>query len=104
MYRILILLLLISPIARGQQTAWFEIDREYKSAIELFDKGKYAAASDLFRRVEEKRLVPSTQIENARHISLLKENSQYYLAVCALKLGNQDAENLFLTFIKEYPS
>jgi TolA-binding protein len=36
-------------------------------------------------------------------LSLLKENSQYYEALCALELGNDDAESMFLRFIKEHP-
>jgi len=104
MVRLILLFLFISSTAVAQETAWFNMDQEYKSAVELFDNGKYAAASEQFSRVEEARLMPPTQDGNTRDISLLKENSQYYQAVCALELGNQNAENLFLKFIKEYPS
>jgi TolA-binding protein len=48
--------------------------------------------------------MPSNQSEQSGDISLLKENAQYYQAVCALELGNSDAENLFSKFIVEYPS
>ncbi|RYE57391.1 MAG: tetratricopeptide repeat protein, partial [Sphingobacteriales bacterium] len=34
---------------------------------------------------------------------ILRENSKFYAAVCALELGNSDAESLFMQFIKEYP-
>ncbi len=34
---------------------------------------------------------------------MLKENAKFYAAVCALELGNDDAESLFQKFINDYP-
>ncbi|KAA8483314.1 tetratricopeptide repeat protein [Arcticibacter tournemirensis] len=91
--------------ANAQQTEWFTINQAYKSGIELFQKAKYAAASEQFSKVEQSRTSPSSQsLADNKQISLLKENAQYYQAVCALELGNTNAEGLFLAFIREYPS
>ncbi len=100
---LLILFLLISTTSFGQQTAWFTTNNTYNTAIELFNKGKYAAASEHFRQVSESRMSAITFTDNLQKLSLLQENSEYYRAVCALKLGNQDAEKLLLAFVEEYP-
>ncbi len=91
--------------AGAQQTEWYTINRAYKSGIELFEKSKFAAASEQFSLVEHTRLSPSNtaQPEN-KQITLLKENALFYQAVCALELGNDNAEGLFLSYIREYPS
>ncbi|WP_374164575.1 tetratricopeptide repeat protein [Arcticibacter sp. MXS-1] len=104
--------ILLTPIfcfllfsAKGQQTEWFTINQAYKSGIELLEKSKYAAASEQFSRVEQVRLAPSSQLlAKNKQISLLKENAQYYQAVCALELGNTNAEGMFLKFIREHPA
>src|SRR5690606_32746766 len=43
------------------------------------------------------------QIDNRINISEIKVNAQYFRALCALELGNNDAEDLFLRFIKQHP-
>ena len=92
-------------LAQAQQTEWFSINQAYKSGVELFEKRKYVAASEQFSRVEQSRIAPSSQaLTENKQISLLKENAQFYQAVCALELGNDNAESLFLSFIKENPS
>lgn len=91
-------------LAFGQSTAWYEINQSYKSGIELLEKGKFAAASAQFSHVDEIRLAPSAQAADQQQYSLLKENARYYQAVCALELGNEDAEILFLKFIREFPA
>ncbi len=90
--------------ALAQQTAWFELNQSYKSGLELLEKGKYAAASEQFSQVEQSKLLPPSASQNNMSLSLLKENAMYYQALCALELGNQDAEELFLKFIAEHPT
>jgi TolA-binding protein len=99
------LLVLIFPVlnTRAQQNPSFDIYRTYHAATELFDKGKYVSAAEQFRLVEKSRLKTSTQSQFESELSLLKENAQYYEALCALELGNDDAESMFLRFIKEHP-
>ncbi len=102
--KITLVCLLISTASIAQQTVWFTLNQHYKSGLELFDKGKFAAANEQFSKVEQLNTVPSTQPADNRQVSLLKENAKFYQAVCALKLSNQNAESLFLKFIREYPA
>ena len=89
--------------ARAQQNPSFQINRTYHTGMELLDKEKYVAASVQFKQVEASRLKTSNQPQFESELSLLKENAQYYIALCALELDNDDAESLFLKFIKEHP-
>ncbi|WP_374948652.1 tetratricopeptide repeat protein [Mucilaginibacter sp.] len=87
----------------AQQNPSFHINHIYQTASELLDKGKFAAAAQQYRLVESTRLNTSKQSKFESDLSLLKENAQYYEALCALELGNDDAESMFLRFIKEHP-
>jgi tetratricopeptide (TPR) repeat protein len=87
----------------AQQNPSFDLNRTYHTALDLLDKEKYVSAAEQFRQVEESRIKTSNQPQFETELSLLKENAQYYIALCALELGNDDAESLFLKFIKEHP-
>lgn len=89
--------------SNAQQTAYFMLNRNYQSAVELLDKGKYVAAAEQFRLVEKPRNKTSNQPVFESETSLLRENAYYFEAVCALNLGNDDAESMFRRFIKEHP-
>jgi len=95
-------ILFVFPVY-AQQDQSFQIYRTYHTAMDLLDKEKYAAAAEQFRQVDESRLKTSNQPQFETELTLLKENAQYYIALCALELGNDDAESLFLKFIKEHP-
>ncbi|RYE30557.1 MAG: tetratricopeptide repeat protein, partial [Sphingobacteriaceae bacterium] len=97
------LLLLTALTSNAQQTAYFNLNRNYQSAVELLDKGKYVAAAEQFRLVEKPRNKTSNQPVFESETSLLRENAYYFEAVCALNLGNDDAESMFRRFIKEHP-
>lgn len=102
--RLTFILSFVSAPLFAQQTSWFEINQSYKSGLELLQKSKYAAAAEQFARVEGYRLTTTAQPKSNSDITLLQENAQYYQALCALELGNQDAEALFLKFIAEHPA
>jgi TolA-binding protein len=87
----------------AQQNPSFQVYRTWQAATELLDKGKYAAAAEQFRLVEQYKYKTTTQSQFESELSLTKENAQYYEALCALELGNDDAESMFLRFIKEHP-
>ncbi|MGI4022308.1 MAG: tetratricopeptide repeat protein [Janthinobacterium lividum] len=97
------LLFLTTLTSNAQQTAYFNLNRNYHAAMELLDKGKYVAAAEQFREVEKPRNKTSNQPVFESETSLLKENAFYYEALCALNLGNEDAESMFRRFIKEHP-
>lgn len=91
-------------MAMAQQSAWQEINQAYKTGMELYERGKYVAAFNQLGKVEEQRTQTTQQEDEKDQLSLLKENARFYQAVCALELGNDDAESLFLKFIKDHPT
>jgi TolA-binding protein len=87
----------------AQQNPSFWANKNYRTGINLLNSGQYTAAARQFNLIEEAKIKPATQAQFESELSLLKENSQYYQALCALELGNDDAESQFLRFIKEHP-
>ena len=102
-YVALIVALFFVLSLHAQQNPAFQVYRTYHIATDLLSKDKYAAAAEQFRLVEKSRLKTTNQPQFESEISLLKENAQYYEALCALELGNDDAESMFMRFIKEHP-
>ena len=99
-----LILAFFSVPALAQKSAWFDLNQDYKSGIELLEKGKYAAASNQFNRVLKNDQKSNVKSEINPEVGLLKENARYYIALCALELGNSDAESLFLSFISANPA
>jgi TolA-binding protein len=81
----------------------YDLNNKYKKALELLEQKKYVAASSIFQEVEKIRYTTSTQVDARLNISEIKINAQYYRALCALELKNEDAEELFLKFIRQHP-
>jgi len=80
---------------QAQKTAIFDQpEADYRTALELFNKQKYAAARQLFEQVIEK-------IDNPH--SDVRVNATYYRAACAVELFHPDAETLMVAFIDQYP-
>lgn len=87
----------------AQISTLINLNENYKTGLELLQNEKYVAAAQQFKLVENTKTKVSSQKESNAELSLIKENSKFYAAVCALELGNSDAESLFLEFIKTYP-
>lgn len=102
-YFCLIIPVFFTLTTSAQQDPSFQIYRTYHAALDLLSKGKYVAAAEQFRLVERPSRSTTTQPQYESELSLVRENSQYYEALCALELGNDDAEKLFLKFIKDHP-
>lgn len=90
--------------AFGQQTAWQELNKAYKSGLELFERGKFSSAAKQFDKVEELRTKSNLQLDETEELTLIKENVRFYQAICALELGESDAESRFLKYIRDYPT
>ncbi len=103
-YQVGVALSLMSTPALAQHSAWQEVNKAYKEGLELFERGKFSSASKQFDLVEQLRTKSTLQLDETQEISLLKENVRYYQAVCAIELGESDAENQFLKFIRDYPA
>lgn len=68
-------------------------EKTYEQGLALVQKQKYTAAAVHFRSVLQSQL----------GTPLIRENAAYYEALCAIELGNTDAENLFLRFTQQHP-
>lgn len=87
----------------GQQSAWQDINKAYKTGVELLERGKYSSAAKQFDKVEEIRTKSNLQLDETEQLSLIKESVRFYQALCALELEDSDAEARFLKFIRDYP-
>ncbi|QBQ40506.1 tetratricopeptide repeat protein [Sphingobacterium psychroaquaticum] len=103
-YGVGVALSLMGSASFAQQTAWQQVNNAYKSGMELFERGKYSSAAKQFDRVEEIRTKSSLQLDETEELTLIKENVRYYQAICALELGDSNAESRFLKYIKDYPA
>ena len=90
-------------ISQAQISPLVTLNQNYQTGLELLQHEKYVAAAQQFKLVDQYRNRASTQQESNAALSLLKENAKFYTAVCAIELGNDDAEQLFQEFIREYP-
>ncbi len=102
-YGLGVALSLLSIPVMGQQTAWQDINRAYKTGQELFERGKYSSAAKQFDKVEALRTKSTLQLDETEELSLIKESVRFYQAVCALELQESDAESQILKYIKDYP-
>jgi TolA-binding protein len=96
-------LLIIMKVASAQMPADVTINKDYKLGLELISEGKFAAASAVFHKVEQSKISQSTSSESDIYLSQIKINSEYYIALCALELQNEDAPQILKKFITKYP-
>ncbi len=94
-YCLLSLFLLVSLPATGQKSLIHENkDVHYRRAMDLFEKEKYGAAQKHF----QKAISQYGQMHD-----LLRVNAEYYSALCAIKLFNDDAEHEMIQFVSRNP-
>ena len=93
--KILILSFIFKTAIFAQQSSYhIHEDKYYRKAMELFKKENYGAAQDFFQKAYD---------YYGNRSSVSKSKAQYYSALCAIKLFNEDAEYLTYSFIKENP-
>ncbi len=89
-----LLLLVITGKGIAQKTALnVSNSSDYYKAIELYNNKAYAPAQKLFIATSEE--TPSN--------TTLKGNADYYDAMCAIKLGQEDANEKVLSFVENHP-
>ncbi|MEZ4875063.1 MAG: tetratricopeptide repeat protein [Flavobacteriaceae bacterium] len=78
----------------AQQTAVFTNEQvSYNKALELYNNNQFLAAQALFLQIQE-----NTQEET------LQGDCAYYIANCAVRLNQQDADFLMEQFVENYPT
>jgi TolA-binding protein len=88
------LLIFVQSISAQKPHILESRDTEYKTAMELFEKQKYGAAQKHFQKA-----IASYE----GYDSEWKTNAEYYAALCAIELFNEDADYLILEFIRNHP-
>ncbi|MCT8338459.1 tetratricopeptide repeat protein [Flavobacteriaceae bacterium TK19130] len=91
---VILISLFISTFSFAQRTA---VDThelvDYRKALELYTNNQYLAAQSLFSKVKQ-----STDQES------IAGDCAYYIANCAVRLNQQDADQLMEEFVEEYPT
>jgi len=85
---------LLSPLFAQKPHSLETIDSEYKTALELFQKQKYGAAQNHFLKALEAYQGKDSE---------WKTDAEFYAALCAVELFNEDAEYLIQEFIRNHP-
>lgn len=90
-----ILLISFIPFTSFAQKTLIYTDKDvdFKMGMELFAKEKYGAAQKIFQKV----------IETNRPQTEERVDAEFYAAICALELFNEDAEFLLSQFILKHP-
>ena len=91
---ILVVLLQVFNL-KAQETATYTNELEpYYHALELYHNKAYVAAQHSFNEVR-------SQFDEA---SEMRANCDYYAANCAVRLGQQNADDLMQEFVNKYPN
>ncbi|NND88491.1 MAG: tetratricopeptide repeat protein, partial [Flavobacteriaceae bacterium] len=69
---------------------------QFNKAIELYKNEQYLAAQSLFEKVKEEAASDSDES--------LKGDCAYYIANCAVRLNQQNADQLMEEFVRDYPT
>lgn len=88
------LLLLFSAIGFAQKSAIYTSQfKDYQKALTLYNNNQYKAAQSLFDDIKY-------QTED----EVLKSDCSYYIANCAVRLNQKNADDLIEDFVEEYPT
>ena len=89
------IMLFLSQVVFAQKTAIYDQPgANYQLALELFNKQQYGPSQHLFQKT-------ISNIDDK--YSIMRIDAEYYKALCAVELFNDDAELLLLKFIARHP-
>lgn len=91
----LMLLMLLQGTQAQQTSVYDQPEHDYRMALELFNKGQYGAAQNLFIKTVEAIDNPESEV---------RITSEYYAAICAVELFHPDAEIRLTAFIYNHPT
>ena len=97
-YKIIVISLILTSLshfAHAQETAIYDQpSADYQLALELYNKQQFGPSQNLFQKT-------INNIDDT--YSIMRINAEYYKALCAVELFNDDAELLLLKFIETHP-
>ncbi|MBK9478597.1 MAG: tetratricopeptide repeat protein [Bacteroidetes bacterium] len=85
--------LIIFQTYAQKTTIYTDKDATFKLGVELFEKEKFGSAQKLFQKY----------LENSKAQTEETIDAEYYSAICALELFNEDAEFLLRNFVTRHP-
>ncbi|WP_044403480.1 tetratricopeptide repeat protein [Lacinutrix sp. Hel_I_90] len=87
-------IILFTVVSFAQQSAAYTNDFvAYQKALQLYNNQQYLASQTAFREIKK-----TTQEDN------IKSDCTYYIANCAVRLNQQNADDLIERFVEEYPT
>lgn len=90
---LLFLCFIFIPSYAQKTTIYTDKDASFKLGLELFEKEKFGSAQKLFQKY----------LENSKAQTEETIDAEYYSAICALELFNEDAEYLLRNFVTRHP-
>lgn len=96
-------LVLLSTPSISQETAkFYEIEKDFRTGLHLYDRQQFNAAYRSFELVN-KNLINQAELSLPENASQMLIQSSYYMAICDLELYHQGAENKLMAFVDRYP-
>lgn len=90
----LLIFLVFASYSQAQQSATYTNDLvDYQKALTLYNNKQYQAAQSLFERIKSD--APNETLES---------DCAYYIANCAVRLNQQNADALIQDFVDNYPT
>ena len=92
--QLIIVFLVVSSLAMAQKSAVYTSDlQDYQKALTLYNNKQYHAAQSLFDNVKD----------NTDDITI-QSDCAYYIANCAVRLNQNNADDLITEFVEDYPT
>ncbi|WP_400077654.1 tetratricopeptide repeat protein [Winogradskyella sp. R77965] len=92
--QVLIVFLIVSSFGMAQKSAVYTSDlQDYQKALTLYNNKQYKAAQSLFDDIKY----------NTDDVTI-KSDCAYYIANCAVRLNQNNADDLIAEFVEEYPT
>ncbi|NNE33433.1 MAG: tetratricopeptide repeat protein [Winogradskyella sp.] len=92
--QIVIVFLAFSVLCMAQKSAVYTSDlQDYQKALSLYNNNQYKAAQALFGEVKD----------NTGDVTI-KSDCDYYIANCAVRLNQKNADDLITAFVEKYPT
>ncbi|OZV69013.1 tetratricopeptide repeat protein [Winogradskyella aurantia] len=90
----LLVFIIVSFLGSAQKSEIYTSDlKDFQKALTLYNNKQYNAAQSLFE-----------DVKNSANDEVLKSDCSYYIANCAVRLNQHNADDLILEFVEEYPT
>ena len=92
--QLIIVFLIISSVGMAQKSAIYTSDlQDYQKALTLYNNKQFKAAQALFN-----------DVKSTTNDATVESDCAYYIANCAVRLNQNNADNLITEFVEDYPT